>query len=86
MAAPALAAALDAAFQRHPDRPAVTADGRTITYRELRDEVARLAEAYRAAGIRNHDRIMTSMTNGPEYIAAAAGRMGVRRRARRGGR
>ena len=72
MATAALAAALDAAFQRYADRPAITADGRTITYRELRHEIGRVADAYRAAGIRSHDRIMTSMTNGPEYLTAAA--------------
>jgi len=34
--------------------------------------VVRVADAYRAAGIRDYDRVITSMTNGPEYLTAAA--------------
>ena len=67
-----LAGALDDAFQRFADRPCVTANGATLTYREMRDAVARRAEAYRFAGIRPHDCVIVSIANSPEYLIAAA--------------
>jgi acyl-CoA synthetase (AMP-forming)/AMP-acid ligase II len=68
----ALAAVLDDAIQRHADRVCITSEDRTLTFRGFGHEVARTAEAFRAAGVRPDDRIVVSIPNGPEYLAAAA--------------
>ncbi|MDE3215549.1 MAG: acetoacetate--CoA ligase [Gemmatimonadota bacterium] len=55
------------------ERPAVVAWGETgrtatLTYRELRDEVARAAAALRADGVRAGDRVAAFMPNVPETV------------------
>jgi len=58
----------------HGDRTATTAMGaggyRTVTYRELALQTARLANALRRIGIRGEQRIATFMWNNQEHLAA----------------
>ncbi len=61
---------LHAACRRWPDRPAVTADGTTITFAELGGGVARLAASYRRLGISAGDRIVCQLPNSPEHVVA----------------
>ncbi|MCF4120953.1 AMP-binding protein [Antribacter sp. KLBMP9083] len=51
-----------------PDRPAVLADGRTMTYRDLDDAAARLAGALQSHGLRAGSRIAIFMYNRVEYL------------------
>lgn len=51
-----------------PDRPAVVADGRTMTYRDLDDAAARLAGALHSHGLRAGSRIAIFMYNRVEYL------------------
>jgi acyl-CoA synthetase (AMP-forming)/AMP-acid ligase II len=65
-----LFAALDAACDRWPDRPALPHAGRTSTYAELRESIGALARALRRLGVAPGDRVVCALPNGPEYIAA----------------
>lgn len=51
-----------------PDRPAVHADGRTMTYRDLDDAAARVAGTLRAQGLGEGSRIAIFMYNRVEYL------------------
>ncbi|WP_277207574.1 AMP-binding protein [Isoptericola croceus] len=51
-----------------PDRPAVHADGRTMTYRDLDDAAARVAGTLRARGLGAGSRIAIFMYNRVEYL------------------
>ncbi len=51
-----------------PDRIAMRADERTWTYRELRDESARVAQALLAEGIQPGQRVAVLDHNAPEYF------------------
>ncbi len=57
----------------------VTATGRTYTYRELRDEVARFAGALRDLGVRRGDRVVIYLPMVPEAVVAmlACARIGA---------
>ena len=57
----------------------VTGIVRTFTYAELRDEVARLAGALRAAGVEKGDRVIIYMPGVPEAVFAmlACARLGA---------
>jgi len=59
-------AALDAHAERTGDAPAID----TVTYRELRDGVARVARRLRAAGIAAGDRLIVYAENRPGFIYA----------------
>jgi len=61
------------------DKPAVVADGRSITYAELDRTSGRLAARLVAAGIGKSARVGVLMPNGTEWVlsAAAAGRVGA---------
>lgn len=65
-----LAPTLQAACRRWPDRPAVTFGGRTTSYAELGDAIARLAGAYRSLGIGAGDRVVCQLPNCPEHLVA----------------
>jgi acyl-CoA synthetase (AMP-forming)/AMP-acid ligase II len=67
-----LAAALDDAVRRGPDRPALQFGDRVTTYGELEQLTARLAGAYRELGVRRGDRIVCQVGNRPEHVIAAA--------------
>ncbi|RPF21877.1 AMP-binding protein [Myceligenerans xiligouense] len=51
-----------------PDRPAVRADGRTLTYRDLDDAAARVAGTLRAAGLGAGSRVAIFLYNRVEYL------------------
>jgi acyl-CoA synthetase (AMP-forming)/AMP-acid ligase II len=62
---------IDAISTDAPDRAALaTPQGVAISYRSLRDQVARLATSMRAAGIRRGDRIAIVLPNGLEAVVA----------------
>ncbi|MFH9477097.1 amino acid adenylation domain-containing protein [Streptomyces anulatus] len=69
-AAPRLDQLLADAARDHPDRPAVEADGRTLTYAELERTVGELADALTAAGVRPGDRVGIHL---PKSIEAVLG-------------
>jgi acyl-CoA synthetase (AMP-forming)/AMP-acid ligase II len=52
------------------DRPALVQGPRTLTYRELGDRVARLAEGFARIGLRRGDRVVLLMPNRPELVEA----------------
>ncbi|MFI1935384.1 amino acid adenylation domain-containing protein [Streptomyces sp. NPDC020330] len=58
------------AARDHPDRPAITAGGRTLTYAELERAVTELADALTAAGVRPGDRVGIHL---PKSIEAVLG-------------
>jgi acetoacetyl-CoA synthetase len=65
-------------LRRRDDRPALIFSGesrrfRTLTFAELYRDVARFAQALRAAGIRANDRVAGYVPNMPEAIVAALG-------------
>jgi acyl-CoA synthetase (AMP-forming)/AMP-acid ligase II len=51
-----------------PERPAVVADGHTMTYRDLDDAAARVAGALRAEGLGAGSRVAIFMYNRVEYL------------------
>jgi acyl-CoA synthetase (AMP-forming)/AMP-acid ligase II len=55
------------------DRPALIAGERTWTYRELRDESARVAQALAAEGVAPQDRVAVLDKNGPEFFTVLFG-------------
>ncbi len=63
-----LSSALDAAAQRHPQRPLVLTDGRTYTYEETRDWSRRLAAGLVASGVEPGDHVALVMANFPEFV------------------
>lgn len=58
------------ALGRHPERDAVVCGERRLTYAELRDEVARFAAVFSAAGLGPGDRIAILSRNRPEVVGA----------------
>ena len=56
-----------------PDRPAIVMDasGRTVSYAELDGESARLARAWRAAGVQPGDGVALLVENHPRFLVAA---------------
>lgn len=70
---------LDRSAQRYPDKLAIIDDSVTITYRQLKDKVDRLAIAFLELGIKKHDRILFQLPNRHEFIIAyyAAQRIGA---------
>lgn len=63
-----LAGALTRACQRFPERPAVSADDRTLSYRELDQRVGRFAEAMTEAGVRAGSRLGVLLPRGLDAI------------------
>jgi len=61
---------LDERVAEYADRDAVSFFGATITYRELGDRVARVAEALRAYGVKAGDRVALVMPNAPQHVIA----------------
>jgi acyl-coenzyme A synthetase/AMP-(fatty) acid ligase len=70
----ALAPAADA------DRVCIVADGRSLTRRQVRNEVARCLGELRARGLVRGDRVLALLDHGPEavYFLAAASALGLR--------
>jgi long-chain acyl-CoA synthetase len=63
-----LAALLFDVARRLPDRPAVSDDRSSRTYRELTERVARLAGGLRAQGLAPGDRVLLSLENCGEFF------------------
>ena len=63
-----LAALLFDVARRLPDRPAVSDDRSSRTYRELAERVARLAGGLRAQGLAPGDRVLLSLENCGEFV------------------
>ena len=61
---------LHAAVVKHPARTAVIGGGRSLTYRELSDRVASLANWLVAAGVRPGDHVALFLEKTPEMIVA----------------
>jgi long-chain acyl-CoA synthetase len=70
---------LDDAAAAHPGRPALSFQGGTLTYRELKDNVDRFASALHALGVAKGDRVALVLPNCPQHVIAffAALRIGA---------
>lgn len=55
---------------RYPDKAALVFFGRVTTYKELADQVERLAGALHAVGVKRGDRVVLDMQNTPQLIVA----------------
>src|SRR5881409_890752 len=51
-----------------PDREALYAEGRTLTYKQLDERANRLAHHFQAVGIGHGDHVGCHMMNGTEYL------------------
>jgi long-chain acyl-CoA synthetase len=58
------------AARRHPDAPALEFFGRTTTYRELADQIDRVAEGLRELGVRAGDPVAIVLPNCPQHVVA----------------
>ena len=54
---------LQESTQRFPNRPAVTLKGKTLTYRELSDQVDKFATALSRMGVKQGSRVAAWMPN-----------------------
>ena len=70
---PSIPAMVAAAADQFGDRPAVTDDGRTLSYRELVDQSRSLAAALVASGIEPGDRVAIWAFNSLEWVVAVLG-------------
>ncbi|MCY4481018.1 MAG: AMP-binding protein [Rhodospirillales bacterium] len=61
---------LDELAARYPDHEALVGGETRLTYRELREEVRRLAKGLHALGVRRGDKVGLLMGNRPEWILA----------------
>ena len=70
---------LDRTVELHGDRIAVIDERTSLTFRQLKERVDRLAIAFVRLGIKKYDRILFQMPNRHEYIVAffAAHRIGA---------
>lgn len=55
---------------RYPDKPALVFFDRTLTYRELHEQVERLAAHLREQGVQDGDRVILLMQNCPQWVVA----------------
>lgn len=67
-----LGQAFNEACQRWPDRVALSAGRRHLTYRELWEAATALAAAYRDLGIGRGERVVCQLSNCPDYVVAMA--------------
>ncbi len=70
---------LDRAVERYPGKVAVVDARTSLTYRELKEKVDRLAIAFLKLGLRKYDRIVFQLPNRHEFLIAfyAAQRIGA---------
>ncbi len=70
---------VEASAVDYPDAPALQFFGRTTSYRELNDQIARAAAALKAMGVRAGDPVAIVLPNCPQHIVAfyAALRLGA---------
>ncbi|MGW7022135.1 class I adenylate-forming enzyme family protein [Streptomyces decoyicus] len=62
--------ALREACRKWPERPAMTFQGRSLTYGQFWDRVEALAASYRGLGVKDKDRLVCQLPNSPEYLVA----------------
>jgi long-chain acyl-CoA synthetase len=67
-----LAALLEDAFKRHPQRPAAVCMERWITYRELDEHSAALGAWLQGQGLVHGDRVAVMLPNLPQFLVAMA--------------
>ena len=65
-----LTAMLERSVAEAGDHPALQFFGRRTTYRELGDQVARVAEGLRRLGVRHGDRVALILPNCPQHVVA----------------
>jgi len=65
-----LCGALDQTAERFPDKEAIVFRDRRISYRDLHENVRRLAKSFLKAGVKKGDKVAIMMTNHPEWICA----------------
>ncbi|OAP57314.1 hypothetical protein AYL99_08052 [Fonsecaea erecta] len=58
------------AENHHTDKEAFVFEGRTWTYRQLREEIGRLAETFERLGIKNRTVVGMFVNNSPEFVFA----------------
>ena len=68
-----LATLLEGSAARTPDRTALTAGERKLTYRQLNEEANKIAGALKRQGIAPGDRVALTMPNTPEFAIAYYG-------------
>ncbi len=68
-----LATLLEGSAARTPDRTALTAGERKLTYRQLNEEANKIAGALKRRGIAPGDRVALTMPNTPEFAIAYYG-------------
>src|SRR5262245_15994981 len=68
-----LACILESSARRFPGEPAILFDGQRMTYRELREQAHRAANALTALGVRPGDRVALMVPNRPEFTVAYFG-------------
>ena len=68
-----LAGLIDGLAIHHPERPAVTSDGRTLTFDAFRAEAIMFAKALHAAGVKKGDKVGLLMGNRIEWLVACFG-------------
>ncbi|MGI2329005.1 class I adenylate-forming enzyme family protein [Planococcus sp. YIM B11945] len=56
--------------KRHPEKMAVTCEGRTYSYKELNEEVNRLANGLLRAGLQKGNKVSLFMKNSDHYVIA----------------
>jgi long-chain acyl-CoA synthetase len=61
---------LDRAAKQFPDKPAIMAEDRTLTYRDLREYVDRVAHGLVSQGVQPGDRVALFLPNIPEFAVA----------------
>jgi acyl-CoA synthetase (AMP-forming)/AMP-acid ligase II len=66
-----------AAADRTPEAPALTARGRTWSYRELGRRIRAVAAGLRAEGLASGDRVLFSVRPGPDAVVLALGIVGA---------
>lgn len=59
---------LERTFHRFPDATAIIYEGRKMAYRQLKEKVDRLANAWKRLGMKKGDRIGLMLANHPDYI------------------
>jgi long-chain acyl-CoA synthetase len=64
---------LDRAWRRFPQRPAMVFQGKTLNYRYLSSQSARLASALQALGVQKGTRVMLLLPNVPHMVIAYYG-------------
>jgi len=62
--------AFDEATDKWNNKPAIVFHGKSISYRELREKVDRLAAALANLGVKKGDRVVTLLLNCPEFVFA----------------